>query len=105
MSTFTLVFTRQGATAEVRVDYDASSNKVGKIEHKGDSTLLEGYFRTIKSPTLGPACYELTNPPTHDAMAYTVAARITGVRMGASVSMTGERPQRLLSESDPDKVY
>lgn len=105
MSMFTLQFTRQGASAEVRVSYDAQTNKVTKIEHKGDATLLQGYFKTIKSPSLGPACYGLTNPPTHDAMAYKVGARLTGARMGASVGLTGDAPQMIASESDPDKVY
>lgn len=105
MSMFTLQFTRQGASAEVRVSYDPQTNKVTKIEHKGDATLLQGYFKTIKSPSLGPACYELTNPPMHDAMAYTVGARLTGVRMGAAVGLTGDAPQMIVSESDPDKVY
>lgn len=105
MSMFTLQFARQGASAVVRVSYDSKTNKVTKIEHRGDSTLLQGYFKTIKSPSLGPACYELANPPTHDARAYMVGARLTGARMGASVGFTGDAPQLIVSESDPDTVY
>lgn len=105
MSTYTLQFTKGTAAAEVRVSYTPEDNKVDQVEHRGDATLLEGYFRVIKSPTLPPACYQLTNPATHDALAYTVAARIMGARMRASVALVGEMPKLIVTENDPDKMY
>ena len=105
MSTCTFTFSKQSASAVVRVTYD-DKNKITTVDHKGDEELRLGYFDLLKDPILETMCYGLTQAPRVDALAYLTAARMFATFVGGQVKVEGDAPLMIqVGKFDREKVY